>query len=238
MEKFDAIVVGAGPAGSTAALKLAQADMTVLLVDRGAQPGSKNVSGGLIYSRIMQQVYPEFWETAPVERAIVGHEIVMLSGGSATGLSYRNAEGAEPPYNAFSVLRAKFDPWLAAQAEAAGAMLIPGITVDELVLEAGRVVGIQAGPDQILADVVVIADGTQSLLLKKAGLRAGFHPHDVSLGVKEVIALPAEIITERFLAAPETGMAYTFVGSTGGIEGGGFLYTNKDSLSVGVGSQN
>ncbi len=234
MENFDAIVIGAGPAGSTAAYLLATAGLNVVVIERGQTPGSKNVSGGLIYSRIMSEVYPEFWREAPVERAIVGHEIVMLANQSATSMAYRNASAAEPPYNSFSVLRAKFDPWLAAKAEEAGATLIPGYTVDELVIENGRVVGIKAGPDELRSDVVIVADGTRSLLLDQAGLREEYHPHDVSLGVKEVIALPEEIITERFLCSPETGMAYTLVGSTGGIEGGGFIYTNKDSLSVGI----
>ncbi len=123
---------------------------------------------------------------------------------------------------------------MAQQAEEAGAALITGVTVDNLLLENGRVIGIQAGPDQLGADVVVVAEGTRSLLLKLAGLREEFHPHDVSLGVKEIIALPEKTIEERFLCSPETGMAYTLVGHTRGIEGGGFLYTNKASLSLGV----
>lgn len=234
MDKFDVIVVGAGPAGSTAAYLLAKAGMNVVVINRGQTPGSKNVSGGLIYSRILQQVFPEFWQYAPVERAITGHEIVMLADRSATSVAYRNAEAATPPFNAFSVLRAKLDPWLAKQAEDAGAMLINAVTVDDLIVENGRVVGIRAGEDELMAEVVVVADGTQSLLLKKAGLREDFHPHDVSLGVKEVISLPEDLINERFLCTPETGTAYTLVGSTGGIEGGGFIYTNKASLSVGL----
>jgi electron transfer flavoprotein-quinone oxidoreductase len=132
------------------------------------------------------------------------------------------------------VLRAHFDPWLAKQAEDAGAALITGVTVDSLLMENGRVIGIQAGPDQIGADVVVVAEGTRSLLLKQAGLREAFHPHDVSLGVKEVITLPEKTIEERFQCSPGTGTAYTLVGNTCGIEGGGFLYTNKASLSLGV----
>jgi len=234
MEKFDVIVVGAGPAGATAGYLLAQAGLNVLIVERGQAPGSKNVSGGLIYSRLVAQIFPEFWNSAPVERAITAHQLVMLSQTASTALDFRSQESAQPPYNAFSVLRARFDPWLAAQAEEAGAALISGVTVDALLVENGRVVGIQAGPDQIGADVVVIAEGTRSLLLKQAGLREDFHPHDVSLGVKEVIALPEKTIEERFLCTPETGMAYTLVGHTCGIEGGGFLYTNKDSLSLGL----
>jgi electron transfer flavoprotein-quinone oxidoreductase len=234
MEKFDAIVIGAGPAGATAGMLLAKAGMNVLIVERGQTAGSKNVSGGLIYSQLIADLYPQFWAEAPVERAITTHALMMLAEKSSVGLDFRSQASAEPPYNAFSVLRARFDPWMASKAEEAGAALITGVTVDALRLENGRVAGIQAGPDEIAADVVVIAEGTRSLLLKNAGLREEFHPHDVSLGIKEVISLPPNIIDERFQCTPETGMAYTLVGATRGIEGGGFLYTNKDSLSLGI----
>jgi electron transfer flavoprotein-quinone oxidoreductase len=133
------------------------------------------------------------------------------------------------------VLRAKFDPWLADQAEEAGAMILSGYKVDELLIEDGRITGVKAGEDQLPADVVVVAEGTRSQLLKKAGLRDNFHAQDVSIGIKEIIKLPEETITDRFqCASANEGAAYTLVGQTDGIEGGGFLYTNKDTLSLGV----
>lgn len=234
MEKFDAIVVGAGPAGATAGALLAREGMNVLVVERGQEAGSKNVSGGLIYSKLVAEIFPEFWKSAPVERAITAHQLVMLAEEASTGLEFRSQAGAEPPYNAFSVLRTHFDPWLARQAEEAGAAVITGVTVDALKIENGRVTGIQAGPDEIAADVVVVAEGTRALLLRQAGLSTPFNPHDVSLGIKEVIALPPEVIEDRFQSDPGTGMAYTLVGNTRGIEGGGFIYTNRASLSVGL----
>ena len=235
MDKFDVAIVGAGPAGVTAAYLLAKAGLQVVVVERGQYPGSKNVSGGLIYSKIYHEIFPNFWEEAPVERAIAGHSIVFLGDGASTALDFRSEAGVTAPYNAFSVLRARFDPWLAEQAEAAGAMIIPGYRVDELLLEDGRVWGLKAGDDELPADVVIVAEGTRSQLLKKAGLREDFNAKDVSLGVKEIIALPAETITNRFqCASAEEGAAYTLVGHTAGIEGGGFLYTNKDTLSLGV----
>jgi electron transfer flavoprotein-quinone oxidoreductase len=234
MEKFDVIVVGAGLAGSTVSTILAREGLNVLMVERGQAAGSKNVSGGLLYSRLVAEVFPEFWKSAPVERAITAHQLVMLSEDASVGMDFRSQHAAQPPYNAFSVLRAEFDPWMAKQAEDAGATLITGVTVDNLLIENGRVIGIQAGGDQLGADVVVVAEGTRALLLKQAGLREDFSPHDVSLGIKEVIALPEKTIEDRFLCTPETGMAYTLVGQTSGIEGGGFLYTNKASLSLGV----
>ncbi len=235
MDEFDVIIVGAGPAGATAAYLLAKAGLQVLVIERGPYPGSKNVSGGLIYSRIYHEIYPNFWETAPVERAIAGHGIVFLSEDASTTVDFRSQKGLNPPYNAFSVLRAKFDPWLAEQAEAAGAMILTGFRVDELVLEGQRVVGVKAGGDELRANVVVVAEGTRSQLLKQAGLRQDFQAKDVSLGIKEVIALPPETITDRFQCSSDAdGMAYTLVGNTGGLEGGGFLYTNRDTLSLGV----
>lgn len=236
MEKFDAIVVGAGPAGATAAYLLAKAGMQVIVIERGQTPGSKNVSGALLFSQIYNEIFPNFWESAPVERAIVGHSIAFLGEQTSVTLDYRDLDEGHLPHNAYSVLRARFDPWMAQQAEEAGAMLMTGFTVEKLLQEDGRVVGIEAGGDALMADVVVVAEGTRSQLLKEAGLRQDeYHASDVSIGVKEVIALPEEVITNRFqcLDANE-GVAYTCVGHTGGVEGGGFLYTNKDSLSVGV----
>lgn len=247
MEKFNVIIVGAGPAGATAAYLLAQAGMEVVMIERGATPGSKNVSGALAFSHVYDEIYPRFWESAPVERGIVGHSIVFLGKEASVTLDYRDLAEAPSPNpshgegskskgaNAYSVLRARFDPWMAQQAEEAGAMLLPGYTVERLLLEDGRVVGIHAGGDDLMADVVVIAEGTRSQLLRQAGLRDDFNAHDVSIGVKEVIALPEDVITNRFqcLSADE-GVAYTCVGHTGGVDGGGFLYTNRDTISLGV----
>lgn len=244
MEKFNVIVIGAGPAGATAAYLLAQAGMEVVMIERGAIPGSKNVSGALAFSHVYDEIYPRFWESAPVERGIVGHSIVFLGKEASVTLDYRDLaeaghERSEPAghrrSNAYSVLRARFDPWMAQQAEEAGAMLLPGYTVERLLIEDGRVVGIHAGGDDLMADVVVIAEGTRSQLLRQAGLRDDFNAHDVSIGVKEVVALPEDVITNRFqcLSADE-GVAYTCVGHTGGVDGGGFLYTNRDTISLGV----
>jgi electron transfer flavoprotein-quinone oxidoreductase len=234
MEKFDVIIVGAGPAGATAAYLLARNGLNVAVIERGNSPGSKNVSGGLIYSRIYEEIFPQFWKSAPVERAITSHQVVMLARDSSVALDYRSQAASQPPYNAFSVLRAKFDPWLAQQAEEAGATVISGVTVDALIQNGPHVTGIKAGTDELGADVVVIAEGVRSTLLKQAGLRENYEPKDISLGIKEVIALPEETITERFQCDATTGAAYTLVGHTGGLEGGGFIYTNRASLSVGV----
>jgi electron transfer flavoprotein-quinone oxidoreductase len=235
-EDFQVIVVGAGPAGATTAMLLAKAGLNVLVVERGQTAGGKNVSGGLVYTAIYNEAYPRFWEEAPVERAIVSHGLVLLGREASLSVDLRSqaSTAAGLPCNAYSVLRARFDPWFAAQAETAGATLITGMTVDSLLTENGRVVGIQAGPDALRANVVVVAEGSRSILLKQAGLRDDFRADEVSLGLKEVIRLPIETINERFRCSTREGAALTFVGHTGGLQAGGFLYTNRDSVSLGI----
>lgn len=238
-EKFDAIVVGAGPAGCAAAYTLAQAGLETLLIERGDFAGAKNVIGGILYSKVLSDLFPGFWEEAPVERHIGKRVITFLSEDSAFSVDFRSQKFDQPPYNGFSILRSKFDKWFAGKVEDAGAMVVTGIKVDEFVFNDGQVIGIKAGEDEMLADVVIAADGVNSLLAKKAGLRTKeFAPDQIAVGVKEVIALPRATIEERFNLEGDDGVANEFVGfCTRGVQGGGFLYTNQESLSLGIVTQ-
>lgn len=238
-EKFDAIVVGAGPSGCAAAYTLAKAGLEVLLIERGDYAGAKNVIGGILYSKVLNDLFPGFWEEAPVERHITRRVITFLSEDSAFSVDFKSQKFDQPPYNGFSILRAKFDKWLAGKAEEAGAMVVTGIKVDQFVWKDGKVAGIVAGEDEMLADVVIAADGVNSLLAKKAGLRnQELEARQIAVGVKEVIELPREVIEERFNLEGNEGIANEFVGyCTKGVQGGGFLYTNKESLSLGIVTQ-
>ena len=100
---------------------------------------------------------------------------------------------------------------------------------------ADSVVGIKAGEDELRAQVVVAADGVNSFLCREAGIRAKEPTNHLAVGVKSVIRLPRAVIEERFNLRGDEGAAYAVVGdSTKGLGGGGFLYTNIDSLSIGV----
>ena len=234
-DKYDVIVVGAGMAGNAAALVLARAGLQVVLIERGPYPGSKNLSGGVLYGRVLHQLIPDYWEEAPVERFVTNDVVTFMTGDAFVNLDFKTQAFSAPPYNAFTVLRGKFDRWFAEKAEAAGAMLVPGIRVDKVLREDGKVVGVAAGDEEIRADVVIAADGANSFLAQEAGLRSRLPPEQVGMGVKELIGLPRETIEERFHLSGNEGAAYSIVGfMTRGVSGGGFLYTNQDSLSVGL----
>lgn len=239
---FDVIVVGAGIAGSVAAIELARRGYNVAIIERGQMPGEKNLSGGIFYSRVIEQVFPNFLREAPVERKITRNVISFLNQDSHLNLDYWDQRFAES-VNAVSVLRAKLDPWLAEQAEAAGAMLMPGVKVDGLLhTEAGETCGIIADGEELTAHIVIAADGVNSFIAADAGLRPKQPNQHLAVGVKSVYKLSAEKIEERFqLRARETaadlseGTAYAVIGdATQGVAGGGFLYTNAETISVGV----
>lgn len=233
-DRFDAIVVGAGVAGSTAAYLLSKQGLQVALIERGPYPGSKNLSGGVLYGRVLEQTFPAYWETAPVERCITNNLVTFLTEDAHFSLDFKT-QAFQTTHNAYTVLRGKFDRWLAEQAEAAGAILVSGIKVDGVILEDGRVKGVMAGEEAMRADVVVAADGAFSFITQAAGLREKPRPENTSIGVKHLIGMPREVIEERFHLKGDEGAAYAIVGwATRGVSGGGFLYTNLDSLSVGL----
>lgn len=234
-QEFDAIVVGAGPAGSACAYTLARAGLEVLVVERGKFPGAKNMWGGAFFGPALRDLLPEDWKEAPLERWVTRHRFSLLAGEQALTVEYANPAFGRPPVNGFTLLRAKFDRWLAAKAEEAGAVVAAGLKADDLLWDGDRVAGIHAGGDALPANVVVACDGVNSLLAQKAGLRGELSAHQVKQGIKEVIALPRELIEERFGVTGEEGIAWEFLGTwTRGVPGGAFIYTNQESLSVGI----
>lgn len=235
---FQAIVVGAGPAGSSAALAMASAGIDVALVERGNFPGEKNMFGGLLHRLVSLEEYiPDFWEVAPVERYVMKKSLSFLTETDGCTMEFECGDFDTPPYNGYTVFRPRFDRWLAEQAQKAGATLINKCTVEDLVYEDGRIAGVSiVGRDGILrAPLVVAADGVLSFLAKKAGLRQQtFHPDQMALGVKALFDMDKEVIDDRFGLSGRQGVASEFVGCSGPVRGGGCLYTNMDTISVGL----
>jgi electron transfer flavoprotein-quinone oxidoreductase len=238
-DRFDAIVVGAGPAGIAAAREIAGAGLSVVVLERGQYPGAKNVSGGILYRHPTEELIPGFEADAPLERPIIEQRYMMLTEEAMLGGIYRSMAFAEQPYNSYSVLRSEFDRWYAAKAEEAGAEVYSEFTVTDLLWEDGQVVGVTTGePDgELMAHVVILADGANSLLAKAAGLHREWRPIDQALVAKELIALPAGTIEDRFQLPAGLGTAYEIFGeSTWNMLGYGFIYTNRESISIGTGA--
>ncbi|MBM7619235.1 electron transfer flavoprotein-quinone oxidoreductase [Bacillus tianshenii] len=238
-EKFDAIVVGAGPAGISCAFELAKGGANVLLLERGEYPGSKNVMGGVLYRKMMEDIIPDFHKEAPLERPIVEQRFMMMDKESAVTFGYKGLEWAQEPYNNFTVLRAKFDQWFAGKAVEQGALLVNETVVLECIVEDGKVIGVRTDrPNgEVYADVVVLADGVNSLLGKSLGFHKEYRPDEVALATMEIIKLDSKTIEERFNLEKNQGCTIELFGdATKGILGTGFLYTNKDTLSIGVGT--
>lgn len=237
-EKFDAIIVGAGPAGNAAAYTLAKAGLKVLQLERGESPGTKNVQGAILYSDALEKIIPDFREDAPLERHLIEQRMWVLSDDSHIGTHYRSDDFNTAPYNRYTIIRAQFDKWFSSKVKQAGALVICETTVLDLLKDGDCVVGVHTDREGgfIYADVVILADGVNSLLAKKAGFHIELDPKDVALAVKEIHFLPQETIESRFNISGDEGVVIEMAGKiTQGMVGTGFLYTNKESLTVGVG---
>ncbi len=239
-QRFDVIVVGAGPAGLAAATTTARAGLNTIVIERGDKPGTKNVMGGILYTRPTAQVWPDFWKQAPLERPIVEQQVWALTPDSALKFGYRSEKLIGDVPNAFSVLRVKIDRWLATQAEQAGALIISQTRVDRVLRHGDRVVGVECGREdgELYAPVVILCEGINPQLGVQLGMQQQLQPHQAASAVKEVIGLPEQVINDRFnLPDSSQGVAMELMADAcAGMVGMAWIYTNKTSLSIGVGT--
>ena len=245
-EKFDCIIVGAGIAGLAAAMILARNNMKFLLIEKGEFAGSKTVSGGVLWGSDLARLVPEYWEEEDGgwERFINHRRLTFMDDQSTFSIDFKSSHFNETPYSGVVVLRSKFDRWLAGKVQeeidssdfAMESFIATNIKVDEVIMEDDKAVGIRTGDEEFHADSVILAEGVNNLLTRQVGLQDDYVPADHMLtGIKEVIRYDQKVLEDRYQLNGLSGMSNEFVGfATDGVEGGGFLYTNRDTISLGL----
>ncbi|QIO23293.1 FAD-dependent oxidoreductase [Haloarcula sp. JP-L23] len=242
-EHYEAVVVGCGPGGAAAAANLARNGVETLVLERGVDAGSKNVSGGLIYAEesapyTIDGLFPDFREEA-TERPVTENYIHNVAGDTVKTFDIGDLHHHDTAW-ADSVLRRRMDSWLADRVHEltheTGGGLLTEVHVTGLLRERGEIVGVTCEElDPIEADIVVAADGVNSELARDAGLMDWEDPDEWFQGVKAVAEMDPDTIDERFDIDADEGEAHLFSGDLfDGVRGGGFLYTNEASLSIGT----
>jgi len=239
-EEFEVLIIGAGPAGISAAIALARAGIEVVVLERGEYPGAKNMYGGILFTHQLLKLLPDCLDDAPFERKVTRRRFGALADDREVALDVKVGKWRDKPYNhTMTALRGRFDRWFAEQAEAEGAQVFAGFMVSELIVEDGRVVGVKVKPgdDEMRAKLVISGEGVQAFLARQVGLMpALLPPRHMITNVKEVIGLPKEKIEDRFLLEGNEGVAMEYFGEpVKGLFGMGFVYTNEESVSIGIG---
>jgi electron transfer flavoprotein-quinone oxidoreductase len=208
----------------------------VAIIERGEYPGSKNVIGGVLYIKTLDDVLSGFWSEAPLERRIVQHSYCLMGKGEHTIVDHVST-GDSDTAGGYTILRSKFDRWYLKKAQEAGATVVTKTNVTELLSKEDRIIGVRTDRGDLSADIVVVAEGANTMLCEKAGLMAKPRPDQMAVAVKEIVALPSDRIQERFTLKEGEGAAIHYIGALfEGLVGFGFVYTNKESLSVGFGA--
>ena len=232
-EKFDAIIIGAGASGLGAAYMLSKYGFNVLVIERGERVGSKNVYGGRIYSYVFNSLMDNFVKEVPAERWVKRERISLLNDSDALTIEY--SVGRDEYNNSFTAYLSSFLKWLSKKVEEQGGLILTGVKADKILFEDNKAYGVLADGDRIFADVIVDAEGINPILAMESGLKDDWKPNNVALGIKEVIKMPKNTIEERLNLDENEGLAQLFIGfPTNYVPGGGFLYTNKDTITLGI----
>ena len=249
MEKYDVAIIGGGSAGLAALKQLSNLGKQAVLLEAGNKIGSKNVSGGILYSKRpkkgivhnVEDVYGDiFLREAPFERKITKYILHSTSKDKVYSMDLTAAHEYESNFG-YSVLMNKINSWFAEQASESaqkfGGGIISGVHVSSIEEDSKKeITVIQTDElEEFEVKAIIAADGVNSEVAQITGARPKFTPEELYQGVKTIVKLPEEVINTRFNTSSDEGIAHLFAGDvTLNHIGGGFLYTNKNTLSVGV----
>ncbi len=246
MEKYDVAIIGGGSAGLAALKQLSMLGKQAILFESGNKIGAKNISGGILYSKKpkkgktynVEDIYENFLQDAPFERKITKYMLHATSKDKVFSIDLTAAHKYEANFGC-SVLMNKLNQWFAQQAEEAsqkyGGGIVTGVHVRAIRWEDGHTIIQTDELEEIEVKAIIAADGVNSEIAYMTGARQKFSPSELYQGVKVIVKLPDEIINQRFSIGPDEGSAHLFAGDvTLNHIGGGFLYTNRDTLSLGA----
>lgn len=217
----DLIIVGGGLSGLSAGITAVREGLNAILLERGEYSGAKNVSGGRIYVHSLLKLIPDALERAPLELPVTRETFeIFCSNDRKITFSFEE----KGKRNSYTVLRAKFDRWLAQEAENLGLLISYSTLVTNVYREGGGIT-LETNRGTLKAPLVIDASGVTSIVFRSLGLRK-FSAKKWMLGVKEIVKADNSSLQE--------GEVRTIIGAIKGVKGGGFVYTNKDSLSVGM----
>jgi electron transfer flavoprotein-quinone oxidoreductase len=217
----DIIIVGGGLAGLSAGITAVKEGLNVILLERGEYSGAKNLSGGRMYVHSLLKLVPDALDKAPLERPITKETFEFYCGDKKLSFSLEEKNKR----NSFSILRSKFDRWLASEAENLG-LLISYSTLVTNAYREGKGITLETNRGALKAPLIIDASGVTSVVFRYLGLRK-FSPDKWMLGVKEIVKTDVKL-------SDNEGEVRTIVGAIKGVKGGGFVYTNEDTLSVGM----
>ncbi|MDE1829813.1 MAG: electron transfer flavoprotein [Thaumarchaeota archaeon] len=246
MEKYDAVVIGGGSAGLAALKHLSSRGKQAILLEAGEKVGSKNISGGILYSKKpkkgrtynVEDIYENFLEDAPFERKITKYILHATSKDKVFSIDLTAAHNYEANFGC-SVLMNKLNQWFVQQADEVaqkhGGGVVSGVHVSSIRWEGERTIVQTDELEEIEVKAIIAADGVNSEIAYMTGARQKFSPNQLYQGVKVIVKLPEDIMDQRFSIGQDEGAAHLFAGDvTLNHIGGGFLYTNRDTLSVGA----
>ena len=247
MEQYDVAIIGGGSSGLAALKQLSNLGKQAILLEAGRKIGSKNMSGGILYSKKpkkgkvtnVDDLYENFLDDAPIERKITKYILHSTSKDKIYSMDLTAAHEYQSNFGC-SVLMSKINSWFAEQSseisQKFGGGIIPGVHVKSITWnEKGRAIIQTDELDEFEVKAIIAADGVNSEIAEMTGARSKFKTSEMYQGVKIVIKLPEKIINERFEVNSDEGAAHLFAGDvTLNHIGGGFLYTNYDTLSLGA----